>query len=218
MSASNDSEQQPSSTFASTHATHTSSSSPIEPSKPLSLLSSSSSSLASSFSSPRRLRVQPSFPSSSHSSAEMELEPDEPRYPADGMADGEYSSAGSVSSSSSGVHNPSSSSAALPSFAAAGRPRPRSILKRATGRKRSLRWDESNLAVNESEKVPRMKVDEPKTPYHAAHQPSVMLAGVAAEEGEAGSNQPPHRSAFDQQRVDAVSLHSPHSTHSRHST
>eukprot|EP00762_Andalucia_godoyi_P000999 ANDGO_01962.mRNA.1 hypothetical protein H257_04957 len=28
-----------------------------------------------------------------------------------------------------------------------------------------IRWDEHNLDVNESEKVPRMKIDEPKTPY-----------------------------------------------------
>lgn len=29
-----------------------------------------------------------------------------------------------------------------------------------------LRWDEDNLALNEEEKVPRMKIDEPDTPYH----------------------------------------------------
>jgi len=28
-----------------------------------------------------------------------------------------------------------------------------------------IQWDEANLMLNESEKVPRMKVDEPKTPF-----------------------------------------------------
>ena len=29
-----------------------------------------------------------------------------------------------------------------------------------------IQWDEQNLAQNEDEKVPRMKIDEPKTPFH----------------------------------------------------
>ncbi len=43
---------------------------------------------------------------------------------------------------------------------------PRSILKNPSSKKRCLRWDELNLSKNESEKIPRMKVLEPKTPYH----------------------------------------------------
>ena len=31
---------------------------------------------------------------------------------------------------------------------------------------RSLQWDEANLQLNEEEKVPRMKIDEPPTPYY----------------------------------------------------
>jgi hypothetical protein len=31
---------------------------------------------------------------------------------------------------------------------------------------KDFRWDEQNLEQNESEKVPRMKIDEPKTPFH----------------------------------------------------
>ncbi len=53
------------------------------------------------------------------------------------------------------------------------------ILKNAPGRhetedasalsKSPLKWDEDNLLVNESEKpATRMKIDEPKTPYHHA--------------------------------------------------
>lgn len=29
-----------------------------------------------------------------------------------------------------------------------------------------MKWDEGNLLKNEIEKVPRMKIDEPPTPYH----------------------------------------------------
>lgn len=32
---------------------------------------------------------------------------------------------------------------------------------------KDFRWDEQNLQQNEDEKVPRMKIDEPKTPFQA---------------------------------------------------
>ena len=156
------------------------------------------------------------------------MDGDESDYHYDGMADGDDATADSLSSSSSAasssstsssafsLHNPSSFSSSLSSFAA-DRPAPRSILKRATGRKRSLRWDESNLAVNESEKVPRMKVDEPKTPYHAhshSHSSSVgSSSGLSSagsttgsfSSGSSSTSEMTHRSAFDQHTVDAVS-------------
>lgn len=52
---------------------------------------------------------------------------------------------------------------------------PRPILKNDSRRPSlkvsSIRWDEDNLEVNENEKVPRMKIDEPKTPYHKSSSP-----------------------------------------------
>lgn len=33
-------------------------------------------------------------------------------------------------------------------------------------RRRSLTWDEQNLSLNEAQKTPKMKISEPKTPYH----------------------------------------------------
>ena len=211
MSASTESQQRPSATYPLTTNAQPSTAVLAGPSS----LPGSSSSSSSSSNSPRHLRVQPSLPTASHlSSVGMELDSDEKRadsdssyhshsrYHYDGAADGDASSASSAPSSSS-QHNPSSSSS---SAAASDRPPPRSILKRATSRKRSLRWDESNLAVNESEKVPRMKVDEPKTPYHAAHSVhSTSAPGSAGGSGGGGSFSQPHRSAFDQQFVDTVS-------------
>jgi hypothetical protein len=37
---------------------------------------------------------------------------------------------------------------------------------------RPLRWDEGNLELNESERVPRMKITEPKTPYRQPEEDS----------------------------------------------
>ncbi len=36
---------------------------------------------------------------------------------------------------------------------------------RPTARPAGISWDETNLQTNEAEKVPRMKIDEPKTPF-----------------------------------------------------
>ena len=35
---------------------------------------------------------------------------------------------------------------------------------------RGIQWNEKNLQQNEEEKVPRMKIDEPKTPYNKEYQ------------------------------------------------
>eukprot|EP01083_Nonionella_stella_P098904 278188_1 len=35
-------------------------------------------------------------------------------------------------------------------------------------RSEQIRWDEKNLEMNEAEKVPRMKIDEPPTPYYGS--------------------------------------------------
>ncbi|GAB5371045.1 hypothetical protein AAMO2058_001545400 [Amorphochlora amoebiformis] len=42
------------------------------------------------------------------------------------------------------------------------------ILKKAPAgpMRKDFKWDEKNLDRNEEEKVPRMKIDEPPTPYH----------------------------------------------------
>jgi len=41
-------------------------------------------------------------------------------------------------------------------------------LKKETNRKKrkGIVWDEENLHLNEIQKTPKMKIDEPKTPYH----------------------------------------------------
>jgi hypothetical protein len=36
----------------------------------------------------------------------------------------------------------------------------------AEGGKKSLRWDEENLEYNEENKTPKMKIDEPPTPFN----------------------------------------------------
>jgi len=58
---------------------------------------------------------------------------------------------------------------------------PRPILKKAresaeTHAGNTVVWDEDNLALNESEKVPRMTIDEPKTPYHRPGEGSPALS------------------------------------------
>ena len=227
-------QQQPASLTSSSSATSSSSSSS----------SSSDSSLAaaplsSSLSSTRHLRVQAGLAATSRSHVAMELDSSDDKrsdlhdhYKDDdgsgsgssaGMRDGESDAAAAaapLSHSKQSVHNPSSSSSSLAH--SSDRSPPRSILKRSSGRKRSLRWDESNLAVNESEKVPRMKVDEPKTPYHAAHSSAAALSSMddsstgahEASSGRSSFSSEQHRSAFDQQRVDTVSR-TPHS-HTKH--
>jgi len=41
-------------------------------------------------------------------------------------------------------------------------------------RKRRARWDDENLAKNESEKVPRMKIDEPPTPFEDIDEEEIL--------------------------------------------
>lgn len=47
-----------------------------------------------------------------------------------------------------------------------------------------IHWDEDNLQLNESEKVPRMKINEPKTPYqtslrHATHDSNNSIGSMS---------------------------------------
>lgn len=63
---------------------------------------------------------------------------------------------------------------------------PRSCLKHKSAEpRRGVRWDEPNLQQNEDEKVPRMKIDEPKTPFHyidaAADDDEEATAAVAID-------------------------------------
>jgi hypothetical protein len=46
----------------------------------------------------------------------------------------------------------------------AGVSRLRRVLR--AGHEAHIRWNEANLQQNEDEKVPRMKIDQPKTPFH----------------------------------------------------
>jgi len=39
-------------------------------------------------------------------------------------------------------------------------------MESAEGGKKSLRWDEENLEYNEENKTPKMKIDEPPTPFN----------------------------------------------------
>ena len=65
-------------------------------------------------------------------------------------------------------------------------PHPKPILKKTKepeGHISNITWDEQNLELNESEKVPRMKIDEPKTPYHTA------MSGSDSEDDSFGNFQ-----------------------------
>ena len=52
--------------------------------------------------------------------------------------------------------------------------------ERAVAPASGIVWDEDNLALNESEKVPRMTIDEPKTPYHAPGSPALSASNSPA--------------------------------------
>mmetsp|Transcript_11360 Transcript_11360/g.21854 ORF Transcript_11360/g.21854 Transcript_11360/m.21854 type:complete len:156 (-) Transcript_11360:188-655(-) len=58
--------------------------------------------------------------------------------------------------------------AAKDAAASAAQPKVKGILKKSQPGplKKNFKWDEKNLDQNEEEKVPRMKIDEPPTPYH----------------------------------------------------
>jgi hypothetical protein len=66
-------------------------------------------------------------------------------------------------------------------------------------------WDEANLELNESEKVPRMKIDEPKTPYHYGEDEEEVRSAIRIasmychvnRESVASVNQRTHDSARD---------------------
>jgi hypothetical protein len=63
----------------------------------------------------------------------------------------------------------------------------RSKVDLSVSTKKGIVWDESNLLQNEQEKVPRMKVDEPKTPFHymdgsTKAKPTAVLPDNASDE------------------------------------
>jgi len=78
---------------------------------------------------------------------------------------------------------------------------PKSILADSTGRRRksqrraSIQWDEANLEQNEEEKVPRMKINEPKTPYR--RDEFSPLTGSGSDDADERLRTPPKQSSFD---------------------
>eukprot|EP01084_Bolivina_argentea_P042967 79188_1 len=51
-------------------------------------------------------------------------------------------------------------------------------------KKKGLKWDENNLEKNENEKVPRMKIDEPPTPYAEMPPELVDINNINNDEEE----------------------------------
>eukprot|EP00457_Paulinella_chromatophora_P011057 gb/GEZN01011182.1/.p1 GENE.gb/GEZN01011182.1/~~gb/GEZN01011182.1/.p1 ORF type:complete len:229 (+),score=68.40 gb/GEZN01011182.1/:26-688(+) len=69
---------------------------------------------------------------------------------------------------------------------------PKSILKEHKPEefkpaKKIFTWDEANLQQNEDEKVPRMKIDEPKTPYRRGEEDSDEDGSVGGSANESPS-------------------------------
>lgn len=82
---------------------------------------------------------------------------------------------------------------------------PKGILKSVfseSGSKRSLQWDEDNLIVNEAEKVPRMKIDEPKTPFVRARQLSdnSSMEDMILESGQSTNDESAEGKTFGRRR------------------
>jgi len=95
-----------------------------------------------------------------------------------------------------------------PSKQTQGKSKTRSCLKQQTEEpRRGVRWDEPNLQQNEDEKVPRMKIDEPKTPFNyldaddddggepIAETENLVVAFVSGSDDDErmAPSQPPHR-------------------------
>jgi hypothetical protein len=82
---------------------------------------------------------------------------------------------------------------------------PRGILrnkKASSGdqKKHDLIWDEVNLLQNEEEKVPRMKIDEPKTPFHYADGSTRRQASESPQRKRSSSASPPRKKSGNKQQ------------------
>eukprot|EP00808_Paulinella_micropora_P015421 g44221.t1 len=80
---------------------------------------------------------------------------------------------------------------------------PKSILKRPSGgpTSKQFAWDEANLQQNEDEKVPRMKIDEPKTPYRSGIEDSDEEEHHHSANGDTSSSTATSSSSSSQQSI-----------------
>jgi hypothetical protein len=76
--------------------------------------------------------------------------------------------------------------------------KPKGILKKPDSNaeitRQALFWDEVNLMRNEEEKVPRMKIDEPKTPFHYIDGSTRISASSPERKRESSVSPEPKRS------------------------